>query len=410
MNYFDHYLTDSEKAVRNDVIDLVKQIPRDLLRDMDADKIEYPYDFIKMTTEKNLLGLRFPKQWGGRELSWVGECAAIEEVGVLGTSLGCLFSLPSIVCEGINIWGTDYQKEKYLKPTLEGKLICAEALTEPRGGSDFFGATTTAVKDGDNYILNGEKRFVVGARGADYFFVYARTDFDAQGHEALSVFLVERDMGVEVQNIYELMGSRGSGTGRIRFVDAKVPKANLLYEENAGAAIFNRMMIPERMTSAAGAVGMARGALEVAAHYSTKRKAFGRHIKKFQAVSFKVADSIAKLDAARSLVYTAAKAVDLGLDARRIVSEAKKIATETCWEVVNHAMQIMGGIGYTNIYPIEKIMRDTRLGMIWTGTNEIMNLLIQHEFYKELAERRGTTRDIELDAAGAEKEGEKIFE
>ena len=190
MKYFDNFLTQDEISVRDEIIDFVKSVPRKLLRDMDADDIEYPYDYVRELGAKNLLGLRFPKEWGGREMSWLCEMACIEEIGVLGTALACLYSLPSIVCEALDIWGTEYQKKKYFKPTLEGKLICAEALTEPRGGSDFFGATTTAIKQGDHYVLNGEKRFIVGAMGADYFLVYARTNMDAQGHEALSVFIV----------------------------------------------------------------------------------------------------------------------------------------------------------------------------------------------------------------------------
>jgi acyl-CoA dehydrogenase len=162
------------------------------------------------------------------------------------------------------------------------------------------------------------------------------------------------------------------------------------------------------MTSAAGSVGAARAALEVAAMYSTKRQAFGRPIRKFQAVSFMVANSVAKLDAARSLVYTAARYTDAGLDSRRLVSEAKKVATEMGWEVINNAMQIMGGIGYTNIYPIERYLRDGRLSMIWTGTSEIMNGLIQHEYYHELT---GITdrRNIEEDATAEKPEAEKIY-
>jgi len=154
--------------------------------------------------------------------------------------------------------------------------------------------------------------------------------------------------------------------------------------------------------------------LEVAARYSTKRKAFGQKIKDFQGVSFKVADSITQLDAAMALVYTAARAVDAGVESarvRRLVSEAKKFATETCWTVVNAAMQIMGGIGYTNVYPIERMLRDTRLIMIWTGTNEIMNLIIQHEYYKELAGRKADSqRDWEDDAPNAHLIEEKIYE
>jgi alkylation response protein AidB-like acyl-CoA dehydrogenase len=213
------------------------------------------------------------------------------------------------------------------------------------------------------------------------------------------------------------MGSRGGGTGRILFDNVEVPEENLIGEINTGGTIFNQMMIPERMTSAAGAIGGARAGIEVAATYSTRRKAFGKRIQKFQGVSFKIADSITLLDAARSLIYTTSRHIDANNGntsgvIRRMVSESKKFATDAAWEVINHAMQIMGGIGYTNVYPVERLLRDIRLTSIWTGTNEIMNLLIQHEFYHELSKRdlRVTPRDVEQDATGAEFTEEKVFE
>jgi alkylation response protein AidB-like acyl-CoA dehydrogenase len=313
------------------------------------------------------------------------------------------------VGEAIHVFGTDEQKQKYLQPLITGKLFCAEALTEPRGGSDFFGTTTTAVKEGDYYILNGQKRFVVGAEGADIFLVYARTGKEPR---SVSTFIVERDMGVDVEYVYGLMGTRGGGAGRLIFNNTKVPEENILYQENKGADIFYQMMIPERMTSAAGALGLSRAALEIAAHYSDKRKAFGHVIRRFEGVSFKIADSITRLDAASSLVYGAAAAVDgYGCTGytRRLVSEAKKCATDTAWEVINHAMQILGGIGYTNVYPVERMLRDARLMMIWTGTNEIMNMIIQHEYYKEILQDKNT-RDVERDAPEADADSEKIYE
>ncbi|MFW9917379.1 MAG: acyl-CoA dehydrogenase family protein [Candidatus Thorarchaeota archaeon] len=407
---FDFLLTEQERNLKGEVRAFIRDdVPNDLVKDMDAGQVEYPREYVKKAAARNLLGLRFPLEYGGRGLPWSAEVVAIEEVGVLGCALACLYVLPSIVGEALHLYGTHEQKVKYLQPILEGKLFCSEALTEPRGGSDFFGATTTARKDGDYYILNGQKRFIVGAEGADVFLVYVKTDPEAHPHRSISVFLVERDMGVQVKKVYGLMGSRGGGTGRILFQDVAVPAENLIGELNAGGEIFNRMMVPERMTTAAGALGTARAALEVAAKYSTKRKAFGQHIRRFQAVSFKIADSLCQLDAARSLVYSAARLIDAGIDSRRIVSEAKKFSTEMCWEVVNHCMQIMGGIGYTNVYPIERLLRDTRLMMIWTGTNEVMNLLIQHEYYKEMMETTEKPRDIEQDALGLDAE-EKVFE
>lgn len=407
-------MTAEQKALRDEVRTFVKEdVDKQLLRDMDEDKIRYPREYLEKAAARNLLGLRFPEKYGGRGLPWTTEIIALEEVGVLGTSLGCLYSLVSIVGEAINKFGSEQLKEKYLKPTIAGKLTTAEALTEPRGGSDFFGATCTARKDGNRYILNGQKRFVVGSEGADYFMVYARTDPESPPHKSISAFIVDRSDAVKAEYLYGLMGTRGGGTGRLVFNDVSVPAENLLGELNGGSAIFYQMMIPERMTSAGGALGMGRAALEVAARYSTRRKAFSTELKNFQAVSFKVADSITLLDTARGIVYLAASAVDAGDKAgrsRRLVSEAKKVATENAWKIVNNAMQIMGGIGYTNVYPIEKMLRDVRLIMIWTGTNEIMDLIIQHEYYKELAEEGFKARDIEFDAAEADQVDEKIYE
>ncbi|MGD8737464.1 MAG: acyl-CoA dehydrogenase family protein [Anaerolineae bacterium] len=409
----DAILSTDQEALRDEMRDFVKGVPRQLILDMDADRVRYPRSYVEEAARRHLLGLRFPVEYGGRGLGWTDEIVALEEAGVLGTSLACLYSLPSIVGEAVHVFGTAVQKERWLRPIIEGRVMVAEALTEPRGGSDFFGTTTTARREGDTFVLEGQKRFVVGAEGADLFLVYARTDPEARPHQGLSAFLVERGPGVDVEHVYGLMGTRGGGTGRITFRSARVPAANLIGSENGAAAVFHQMMIPERLTSAAGALGMARAALEVATRYSDQRKAFGQKIRRFQAVSFKVADSITQLDAARMLVYGAARAVDAGdgpRRCRRLVSEAKKFATDMAWTVVNDAMQILGGIGYTDVYPVERLLRDTRLIMIWTGTNEIMSLIIEHEYYRELLAGRAGSRDVEADAPEADLTGEKVYE
>jgi alkylation response protein AidB-like acyl-CoA dehydrogenase len=390
-----------------------EKISRQLLLDMDAEKVHYPREYIQLLAEQRLLGIRFPHECGGRGLGWSHEVLALEEIGVLGASLACLFSLPSIVGEAINVFGTPEQKEKYLKSILTGNLTVAEALTEPRGGSDFFGATASVKREGDFYILNGQKRFIVGAEGADLFLVYARSSPEYQGHKAISAFLVERGQGVEVQHVYGLMGTRGGGTGRVYFHNVPVPVQNLIGQVHGGYDVFNQMMIPERMTSAAGALGLARAALEISAAYADRRKAFGQKIREFEGVSFKIANSLTHLDAARALVYQTAREIDsIGNSGyiRRMVSEAKKFATDTAWAVVNDAMQVMGGIGYTNVYPIERLLRDARLMTIWTGTNEIMSLVIQHEYYRELLSKAPSARNVENDAVNAEAEGEKVYD
>lgn len=408
---YDFMLTPEEREIKNETRAFVKnEISSDFLRKMDKDEIVYPREFVEKLAARHLFGIRFPKQYGGREMSWVAEVAAAEEIGCLGMALGCAFVMPSIVGEAVNMFGSEELKEKYLKPYIEGKLVAAEALTEPRGGSDFFGAMTRADLHGDHFILNGQKRFVVGAEGADFFLVYCRTNFEPNAHKysRLSLLIVDKGPGVETEYLYGLMGCRGGGTGRLVFRDVKVPKENLIGELHGGAICFNRMMIPERMTSAAGCLGT-WGALDLAVRYSDRRRAFGREIRKFQAVNFMVADSITQLDAARALSYMAARAIDNNYsEVRRLVSEAKRFATEAAWQVVNNAMQIMGGIGYTDVYPIERALRDVRLAMIWTGTTQIMNMLIQHEYYHHVLDESYDRRKMEKDSMNPD-ETERCF-
>ncbi|MHA2159509.1 MAG: acyl-CoA dehydrogenase family protein [Candidatus Thorarchaeota archaeon] len=408
---FDVLLSDDEKQIRDEVRVFVRdKVDRDLILAMDGKTKEYPYEFIKAAAKENLLGLRFPEEYGGRNLGWVSEMVAIEEIGVLGIALGCAYSLPSIIGEGIEKFGTSTQKKKYLLATLQGKKIGGEGLTEPRGGSDFFGTNTTAVKKGNSYIINGEKRFVAGGIGADYFLVYAKTDFKAKPHESLSAFLVDRDMGVEVEEEYDLMGCRGMGAARIVMKNVEVPESNLVGDLNDGNAVFNAMMVPERLTSAAGPIGMGRATMEIAVRYADKREAFGRAIKRFEGISFKVADCTTQLDAARGLVYRAAKKADTGEWCRKEVSQAKVFATEAGFQAVHEAMQILGGIGYTDVYPIERLYRDARLATIWTGSNEVQRLIVQNEVFREvLAEDKSAKRDVELDTPGAHKTSEKVY-
>ena len=359
--FYHALMSEEEKAIQQEVRNFVRdEVSHDFIRALDRDEIKYPREYVENLAAHNLLGLRFDPKWGGRGLPWTSEVIAEEEIGVLGNTLGCAFVMPSIVGEALNVFGTDEQKERFLKPILKGRLISAEALTEPRGGSDFFGATTRAEDKGDHFVVNGQKRFVVGATEADVFLVYCRTNFDDKAHkyQRISALMVERGPGVEAEYQYGLLGTRGGGTGRLVFRDVKVPRENLIGELHSGALIFNQMMIPERLTSAAAALGV-RAALEVAVKYSEKRHAFGQAIRRFQAVQFMVADAITRLDAARALVYMAARAVDNDAPhVRRIVSEAKRFATDAGWEIANQAMQIMGGIGYTDVYPIEKMVRD----------------------------------------------------
>jgi alkylation response protein AidB-like acyl-CoA dehydrogenase len=219
---------------------------------------------------------------------------------------------------------------------------------------------------------------------------------------------------VSTDYLYGLMGCRGGGAGRVVFQDVRVPRENVVGEVNGAYAVFNTMMIPERLGTAAMTVGAARPALDIATGYTTRRKAFGQPIQNFQGVSFQVAEAATALDAARAFVYATARAVDAGVEPRRIrrlVSETKKFATESCQKAAHHAMQVMGGIGYTNVFPVERIVRDLRLASIWTGTNEVMTAITASEWYREREKaKENDPRDYEGDAAEAGAPEEKVYE
>ena len=277
--------------------------------------------------------------------------------------------------------------------------------------------TTIAKKDDDDWIINGQKRFIVGAEGADWFLIYAVTNPDGPPHKRLSAFMVPRtEKGLETKYIYGLMGVRGGGAGRLTLDEVRVPERFVLNGINGGFDVFQQMMVPERLGTAAITIGAVRPAIEIATRYTSRRKAFGQPVMNFQAVGFNVADSVTLLDTARSMVYSTCLAIDSGNTGpghiRRMVSQSKKVSSEAAWEIANKCMQVMGGIGYTNIYPIERILRDIRLSMIWVGTNEIMQLIIQGEWYKEYKKfhEKANVRDVENDSLNAHEVEEKVFE
>ncbi len=415
---FDYLLTEEQIKIRNEARDFISWVPRQMVLDMDSDKIKFPKEFLQEAGRRHLLGCRYPKKWGGREMDWVTTCMIMEEIGTVGYEFACVFGVGAgLVCDAIIQHGTDEQKEKYVKPVLRGEKFAAECLTEPRGGSDFFGATTKAENKGDYFLLNGQKRFIVGGEGADFFLVYARTNFDkhADPHKFLTAFIVDRDQDVETKYLYGLMGCRGGGAAHLVFRNVKVPKENVIGSIDGAYDVFNTMMVPERLGTAAMTIGSAQTAVDIATKYTSRRKAFGSVINRFEGVSFQIAEAITLLDASRAMAYTTARAVDSGIDMhriRRLVSESKKFITESCQKAVHNAMQVTGGIGYTDIFPIERIHRDIRLASIWTGTSEIMSLITANEWYREFEKTKDTrlARDFEQDAKESNAIDEKIYE
>ncbi len=412
---YDFLLTEEQRSIRDEARDLVKWVPRQMILDMDADAIKFPKEFLQEAGRRNLLGCRYPKKWGGRGLDWVTTCLLMEEIGTLGYELACVFGVGAeLVCDAIILHGTDAQKERYVKPLLRGERFAAECLTEPRGGSDFFGATTKAEDKGDHFVLNGQKRFIVGAEGADFFLVYARSN--PGGKAPGCDFLLHRRSGARRRDEVSLrphgLPRRRDGPPRVQ--GRQGPEGKRGREDPRGLRGLQHDDDPERLGTAAMTIGAARAALDVATAYTTRRKAFGQVINQFQGVSFQVAEAAMLLDACRAMVYMTARAVDAGANVnliRRLVSESKKFITESCQKVVHNAMQVMGGIGYTNVFPVERIFRDIRLASIWTGTSEVMSLITAHEWYREHFERKGKLpRDYEADAAEAHAADEKVYD
>jgi len=412
---FDHLLNEKQRRARDDARTFVNDTPRQLILDMDEEKVRFPREWLREAGKRGLLGVRHPVEWGGRGLNWVASTVICEEIGTLSYELACVFGVGAdLVCDAIIEHGSDEQKARYVKPLLAGEIFAAECLTEPRGGSDFFGATCTAEDRGDHFLVNGQKRFIVGGEGADYFLLYARTnpDPDAPPQQSISALIVDRGPGVDIKYLYGLMGCRGGGTARLLFKDVRVPKGNLVGELHGAHPVFNTMMVPERLGTAAMTIGPARAALDVATRYSSRRKAFGQIINRYQGVSFQVAEAAMLLDACRSSVYTTSAAADGNMEEnrlRRMVSETKKFVTESCQKVVHNAMQVTGGIGYTNVMPIERIYRDIRLASIWTGSNEVMAMIIAHEWYKEFKGRKAE-RNYAADAPEADAPDELVYE
>jgi len=412
---FEHLMTEIQRRARDDARAFVRDTPRQLILDMDAEKVRFPREWLREAGKRGLLGVRHPVEWGGRGLDWVTSTSICEEIGTLSYELACVFGVGAdLVCDAIIKHGTVEQKERYVKPLLAGEMFAAECLTEPRGGSDFFGATCTAEDKGDHFLINGQKRFIVGGEGADYFLLYARTNPhpDAPPQRSISAFIVDRGPGVDVKYLYGLMGCRGGGTARLVFRNVRVPTENLLGELHGAYPVFTTMMVPERLGTAAMTIGPGRAALDVASRYTSKRKAFGQVINRFQGVSFQVAEAVMLLDACRSMVYSTSVAADRSMEEdqlRRMVSETKKFVTESCQKVVHNAMQVTGGIGYTNVLPLERIYRDIRLASIWTGSNEVMAMIIAHEWYKE--QKAGKpARDHGADAPEADAPEELVYE
>lgn len=347
---------------------------------------KYPFELLKKLGENDYIGVRFPKEYGGAGKDLVAETIVNEQVGRASISMACARSVTSYVAHAINEYGSHEQKTRYLPHMFSGEWPAAECVTEAVGGSDVVRIKTTATKDADGYILTGEKRFQASGGVAKVLLVYAITDTTVNPREGMSGFIVEKDWkGLHTARLFDTMGYRGlEVVSEMVFSKVKVPQENLLGKEGDGWKMILSMLNGERTIVSGSFIGAAQACMEIAARYSNERVAFHKPLRKWEGINYKIADMAATLESARLLCLQAARMIDKGLDATKEAAMAKMVATEGAFDVINNAMQIMGGIGYTTDYAIERHFRDARNGLFVAGTTEMMKLIIQREIYKEI--------------------------
>jgi alkylation response protein AidB-like acyl-CoA dehydrogenase len=328
--------------------------------------------------ELGLTGIVFPEEYGGAGADYVSYAIAVEELSRVCASTGVTLSAHlSLGANPIWLFGTEEQKQKFLKPLAEGTKLGAFALTESTAGSDAGGTRTTAVLDGDEWILNGSKIFTTNGGEAETYIVFARTDKEAQKHHGISAFIVEKDTpGFTFGKKEKKMGIRSSPTCELVYENCRIPKNQLLGEEDAGFKVAMKTLDGGRIGIAAQALGIAQGAYEEALNYARERKQFDQPIASFQAIQFILADMATRIEASRLLVYQSAWRASAGVSYGKESAMAKLYASETAMWVTTKAVQVFGGYGYTRDFPVERMMRDAKITEIYEGTSEIQRIVI----------------------------------
>ncbi len=337
---------------------------------------EFPLPIIRRCWEEGLMNLGIPREYGGAGLGVLEQCIVVEEMAAGCAGMTTSIYVNTLGAEPILIAGNKEQKEKYLRPLTEELRFISFACSEPGMGSDVAGIRTTAKREGAHYVLNGSKFWITNAPHADYFTVFASLD-PARRHDAICAFIVDADTpGVKTGRPVSKMGHRASMTSSVMFRDAKVPSENLLGSENKGFVIAMKTFAQTRPAIAAFSTGLARAAMEYAREYVNKREAFGKKIREFEVIQFKLAEMYMRIEAARALYLKAAWAADHTEDSTVPASVAKAFATDAAMWVASEAVQIHGGFGYIDQYPVEKLFRDAKLYQIYEGTSEIQRLII----------------------------------
>jgi len=347
---------------------------------------EFPWDVVELYRENDIFGLFFEERYGGLGTGTLLALIAVEEVSKVCATSGLILAVQELGSLGVKLVGTDEQKQRWLPRLASGEWLCAYALTESGSGSDSAAMRTTARLDGEDYVLNGSKRFITNAGVAHLYTVFAKTDPDA-GHSGISAFVVEADTpGFEVARLEPKMGISGSTTGELTFDEVRIPRANLLGSEGEGFKIAMRILDRSRPGVAAQALGIAQGATDYALEYAKSRETMGRPIVEHQLIQAKLADMETECESARGLLYRFGEMVDDGVDGPEL-TKASAMAKLKCGDVAMYcsteAVQILGGYGYIKEYPVERFMRDAKITQIYEGTQEIQRLVIAREMAKE---------------------------
>lgn len=343
----------------------------------------FPKEQIKKLGELGFLGMMVDPKYGGAGMDTISYVLAMEEISKVDSSCSVIMSVNnSLVCWGIETFGTEEQKEKYLKPLAKGEIIGAFCLSEPEAGSDATSQKTTAIDNGDYYLLNGTKNWITNGNTATVYLVIAQTDIE-KGHKGINAFILEKGMDGFVVGLKEnKLGIRGSDTHSLMFTDVKVPKENRIGEDGFGFTFAMKTLSGGRIGIAAQALGIASGAYELALQYSKERKAFGKEISKHQAIAFKLADMATEIDAARLLCLKAAWLKDNGKNYDKAGAMAKVFTSETAMRTTVESVQVHGGYGFVKEYHVERLMRDAKITQIYEGTSEIQRIIISRSILK----------------------------
>jgi butyryl-CoA dehydrogenase len=378
----DFELTDEQQLIRDAVREFADTEVAPIAAELDRDH-RFPYELLPKMAELNIMGMPFPEKFGGAGADEVSYCLAVEEISRACASTGCILSAhTSLATWPVYKFGTDAQKERYLHDLASGRHLGAFALTEPGAGTDAGSGTATATPHPDGYALNGSKIFITNAPYADVYIVFAKTDHE-QGTRGMSAFIVEKDTpGFSVGEAEHKLGIRGSSTPPLYFADCRIPKDALLGEEGEGFKIAMQTLDGGRIGIAAQALGIAQAALDAAVAYAKERVQFGKPIASLQAIQWMIADMATQVDAARLLVYRAAWCVDNGRPYSTEGAMAKLFASETATRVADRAIQIHGGYGYTESYPVERNYRDAKITELYEGTSEVQRMVIARSYLR----------------------------